>query len=128
MKVTIEDLKKNGFEVYSYDEIVARNVPGDVEILDKMDDAGADIILLNLFSTVHPQYWFFEDEDSMIKYFENGGKVGVENHGQLVESLDEFDIEWNKRFGSTAGKPMTIEQSNEVMNEMKKFAKEWKSR
>ena len=90
MKVTIEDLKKNGFEAYSYDEIVERNAPGDAEILDKMDDAGADIILLN-FSKASPQYWFFEDADSMLRYFGNGGKVGVDNYGQLIESLDEFE-------------------------------------
>lgn len=127
MKLTVEDLVENRFEAYSYDEIAARNIPGDAEILDKMDDVGADIILLN-FSKVSPQYWFFEDIDSMLRYFENGGKVGVDNYGQLIESLDEFDIEWNKRFTKTVGKPMTIEQSNEVMNEMKRFAKEWKSR
>ena len=125
MKVTIEDLKKNGFEVYSYGEIMEQNVPEDEEILDEMDKVGADILLSNPSMA---RYWFFEDEDSMLKYFENGGKVGIDNYGQLIESLDEFDIEWDRRFGSTVGNPMTIEQSNEVMNEMKNFAKEWKGR
>lgn len=126
MKVTIEDLKKNGFEIYSYEELIKQNTPTrDEKILDEMDRIGADIILANPSIA---RYWFFEDEDSMLKYFENGGRVSVDNHGQLVESFDEFDIEWNKRFGSTVGNPMTIEQSNEVMNEMKNFAKEWKGR
>mgnify|MGYP007113987544 CR=1 FL=1 len=126
MKVRIEDLKKSGFEVYSYEELMKQNAPTrDEEILDEMGRIGADIILTNPSTA---RFWFFEDEESMLKYFENGGKVGVDNYGQLIESLDEFDIEWNKRFGSTVGKPMTIEQSNAVMNEMKKFAKEWKSR
>lgn len=125
MKVTIEDLKKNGFEVYSYEEITEQNVLADEEILDEMDMVGANILLSNPHMARH---WFFEDENSMLKYFENGGRVSVDNHGQLVESLDEFDIEWNKKFSSTVGNPMTIEQSNEVMNEMKNFAKEWKSR
>lgn len=127
MKLTVEDLVENGFEAYSYDEIVARNVSGDAEILDKMDDVGADIILLN-FSKVSSQYWFFEDVDSMLRYFESGGKVGVDNHGQLIESLDEFDIEWNKRFGSTAEKPMTAEEHHKFMQEVKAFAEEWNNR
>ena len=97
MKVTIEDLKKNGFEVYSYGEIMEQNVPEDEEILDEMDKVGADILLSNPSMA---RYWFFEDEDSMLKYFENGGKVGIDNYGQLIESLDEFDIEWDRRFGS----------------------------
>lgn len=122
MKVTIKDLKKNGFEVYSYEEL---NVTEDGEILDEMDRVGADILLSNPSKA---RYWFFEDEESMLKYFENGGKVDYNNHSQLVESLDEFDIEWNKRFGDTVGKPMTIEQSNKIMKEMKNFVKEWKSR
>lgn len=124
MKVTIEDLKKNGFEVYSYEEIMEQNVPEDEEILDEMDMVGADILLSNPSMA---RYWFFEDKDSMLKYFENGGKVGFENHSKLVESLDEFDIEWNRRFGNTVGKPMTIEQSNEVMKKMKEFVREWKT-
>ena len=127
MKSTIEDLKKNGFEAYSYDEIVERNVPGDAEILDKMDDAGADIILLN-FSKDSPQYWFFKDADSMLRYFGNGGKVSFDNHGQLVESLDEFDIEWNRRFGDPIGKPMTAEEHHKFMQEVKAFAEEWNNR
>lgn len=124
MKVTIEGLKKNGLEVYSYEEIREQNVLEDEEILNEMNRVGADILLSNPHTA---RYWFFEDEDSMFKYFENGGKVGSENHGQLVESLDEFDIEWNRRFGNTVGKPMTIEQSNEVMKKMKEFVREWKT-
>ena len=125
MKVTIEYLKKNGLEVYSYEEIREQNVFEDEEILNEMDRVGADILL----SSPHtPRYWFFEDEDSMLKYFKNGGKVEVENHSQLVESLDEFVVEWTKRFGDTVGKPMTIEQSNEVMKKMKEFVREWKMR
>ena len=124
MKVIIENLKKNGLEVYSYEDIMIQNGPDDEEILNEMDRVGADILL---FSPHTAHYWFFEDEDSMLKYFENGEKVGVENHNQLVKSLDEFDIEWNKRFGNTVGKPMTIEQSNEVMKKMKEFVKEWKT-
>lgn len=124
MKVTIEDLKKNGFEVYSYEEIIEQNVLADEEILDEMDRVGADILLSNPSMA---RYWFFEDEESMLKYFKNGGEVSIDNHGQLVESLDEFDIEWNRRFGNTVGKPMTIEQSNEVMKKMKEFVREWKT-
>lgn len=125
MKLTIEDLKKNGFEVYSYEEIMEQNVPENEEILDEMDKVGADILLSNPSMA---RYWFFKDNDSILKYFGNGGKVGFENHSQLIESLDEFDVEWNKRFGNTVGKPMTIEQSNEVMKKMKEFVREWKMR
>lgn len=125
MKVTIENLKKNGLEVYSYEDIMIQNGPEDEEILNEMDRVGADILLSNPH-TAH--YWFFEDEDSMLKYFENGGKVGVENHNQLVESLDEFDIEWNKRFGNTVGKPMTKEEHHEFMEQVKAFAEEWHNR
>lgn len=125
MKVTIENLKKNGLEVYSYEDIMIQNGPDDEEILNEMDRVGADILLFNSH-TAH--YWFFEDEDSMLKYFENGAKVGVENHNQLVESLDEFDIEWNKRFGNTVGKPMTKEEHHEFMEQVKAFAEEWHNR
>ena len=125
MKVTIEDLKKNGVEVYSYEEIREQNVPEDEEILDEMDRIGADSLLSNPHMA---RYWYFEDEDSMLKYFENDGKVGVDNYGQLIESLDEFDIEWNKRFGSTAGKPMTKEEHHEFMEQVKAFAEEWHNR
>ena len=96
MKVTIEDLKKNGFEIYSYEEMREQNVPEDEEILDGMNRVGADVLLSNPHLDC---YWFFKDTDSMLKYFENGEKVAIENHSHLVESLDEFDIEWNKRFG-----------------------------
>lgn len=125
MKVTIEDLKKNGFEVYSYEEIMEQNVLADEEILDEMDKVGADILLSN---TSMARYWFFEDEESMLKYFKNGGKVSIDNHGQLVESLDDFDIEWNKRFGSTVGNPMTAEEHHKFMQEVKAFAEEWNNK
>lgn len=125
MKVTIEDLKKNGFEVYSYEEIMEQNVLEDEEILDEMDRVGADILLSNPSMA---RYWFFEDEESMLMYFKNGGKVSVDNHGQLVESFDEFDMEWNKRFGSTIGKPMTAEEHHKFMQEVKAFAEEWNNR
>ena len=36
----------------------------------------------------------------------------------LEETMDEFDVEWNRRFGDTVGKPMTIEQSNKLMSEI----------
>ena len=64
----------------------------------------------------------------MLRYFENGGKVGVDNYGQLIESLDEFDIEWNKRFGDTVGKPMTAQEHHKFMKEVKAFAEEWNNK
>lgn len=125
MKVSINSLKKNGFEIYSYEELLKQNVLEDKDILDEMDRVGANILLSNPSMA---RYWFFEDEESMIKYFENGEKVGVENHSQLVESLDEFDVEWNKRFGNTVGKPMTAEEYHKFMQEVKEFAEEWNNR
>ena len=46
----------------------------------------------------------------------------------LEETMDEFDIEWNKRFGNIAGKVITLEQSNKIMSEMKSFVKEWNNK
>ena len=102
-----------------------QNVTEDEEILEDMDRVGADVLLSNPHMA---RYWFFEDEDSMLKYFENGGKVGFENHSLLVESLDEFDIEWNKRFGDSVRKPMTAEEHHKFMKEVKAFAEEWNNR
>lgn len=124
----IKELKEEGFEIFSIEEIKNNNSSAnysDNDLIIAMEKYGAEICLYNPYMARH---WFFENEESLINYFENGGQVGFDNAETLIESIDEFDIEWNRIFGDAVGKPMTIEQSNEVMKKMKEFVREWKTR
>lgn len=67
-------------------------------------------------------------ENDIIKNLENEGQLNDINVETLIESMDDFDIEWEKRFGNTVNKPMTLEDHNKLMNEMKQFTKEWKNK
>lgn len=126
--IILENLKNEGFEIITIDKIKENNPKtnySDDDLIQTMEEYGAQICLYNPYMALN---WFFENEQSLINYFENGGQVDFDNAETFIESMDEFDIEWEKRFSNIENKPMTIEQSNKIMNEMKSFVKEWKNR
>ena len=121
----IKELKEEGFEIFSIEEIKNNNSLAnysDNDLIMAMEKYGAEICLYNPYMARH---WFFENEESLINYFENGGQVGFDNAETLVESIDEFDIEWEKRFGSITNKPMTLKEHNKFMDDVIAFIKEW---
>lgn len=125
---TLENLKNRGFEIITLEEIKKNNPKTnylDDDLIETMEECGAQICLYNPYMA---RNWFFQDEQSMINYFENGGQVDFDNAETFIESLDEFDIEWNKRFGDTIGKPMTYEEYHQFMEQVKDFAEEWNNR
>lgn len=74
----IKNLEDSGFEIYHRDELEPEL---DEEIIDYMAEEGLDILLS------HPsmaRFWYFRDLDSMVKYFENGGQVSVDQHAQVL--------------------------------------------
>lgn len=121
----IKELKEEGFEIFSIEEIKNNNSSAnysDNNLIIAMEKYGAEICLYNPYMARH---WFFENEESLINYFENGGQVGFDNAETLIESIDEFDIEWEKRFGSITNKPMTLKEHNKFMDDVIAFIKEW---
>ena len=80
----VQDLKENGFEVYNIDEV-------DEETKEDMKASKAKIAI---YFPEAARTWFFTDEDSMVIYFKNGGKLDVNKTG-LVEAIPnkEFSIE-----------------------------------
>lgn len=121
----IKELKEEGFEIFSIEEIKNNNSLAnysDNDLIMAMEKYGAEICLYNPYMARH---WFFENEESLINYFENGGQVGFDNAETLIESIDEFDIEWEKRFGSITNKPMTLKEHNKFMDDVIAFIKEW---
>lgn len=74
----IKNLEDSGFEIYHRDDLEPEL---DEEIIDYMAEEGLDILLS------HPsmaRFWYFRDLDSMVKYFENGGQVSVDQHAQVL--------------------------------------------
>lgn len=72
----IEDLKKEGFKIYSLDE-------ADEDTKANMEEYKASVAL-NL--PEKDRTWYFKDGDCMKKYFSEGGKLDV-NNTNLVEAI-----------------------------------------
>lgn len=86
----VQDLKENGFEVYNIDEV-------DEETKEDMKASKAKIAI---YFPEAARTWFFTDEDSMVIYFKNGGKLDVNKTG-LVEAIpNEIAEEPKKRIRS----------------------------
>lgn len=123
----IKELKEEGFEIFSIEEIKNNNSSAnysDNDLIIAMEKYGAEICLYNPYMARH---WFFKDEESLINYFENGGQVGFDNAETLIESVDEFDIEWEKMFSKTRNKVLSGEKGLEELRKMRDFVNRWKT-
>ena len=124
---TLENLKNRGFEIITLEEIKKNNLKtnySDDDLIETMEECGAQICLYNPYIA---RNWFFQDEQSMINYFENGGQVDFDNAETFIESLDEFDIEWEKMFPKTRNKVLSGEEGLEELRKMRDFVNRWKT-
>lgn len=124
---TLENLKNRGFEIITLEEIKKNNLKtnySDDDLIETMEECGAQICLYNPYIA---RNWFFQDEQSMINYFENGGQVDFDNAETFIESLDEFDIEWEKMFSKTRNKVLSGEEGLEELRKMRDFVNRWKT-
>lgn len=124
---TLENLKNRGFEIITLEEIKKNNLKtnySDDDLIETMEECGAQICLYNPYIA---RNWFFQDEQSMINYFENGGRVDFDNAETFIESLDEFDIEWEKMFSKTRNKVLSGEEGLEELRKMRDFVNRWKT-
>ena len=124
---TLENLENRGFEIITLEEIKKNNLKtnySDDDLIETMEECGAQICLYNPYMA---RNWFFQDEQSMINYFENGGQVDFDNAETFIESLDEFDIEWEKMFSKTRNKVLSGEEGLEELRKMRDFVNRWKT-